>query len=71
MKTIIFSIDGMNCAGCAETVRSLLVRENGVKAAQVSHAPGSARVLFDPTVTDQNHLVATIQLPGYRVTGAL
>ncbi|GAN78600.1 MerR family transcriptional regulator [Acidocella aminolytica] len=68
MKTTTFAIDGMHCEGCAETVRGLLEHEAGVKAVQVGHAPGSARVLFDPAIIDENRLTATIERPGYRVT---
>lgn len=69
MKTMTFSIEGMRCEGCAETVRSLLEREPGVKAAQVSHATRNARVLFDPNLTDAKRLIAIIERPGYRVIG--
>lgn len=68
MKTMIFAVEGMHCDGCAATVRSLLEREPGVKAAQVSHADGNARVLFDPDLIDPSRLIATIERPGYRVT---
>lgn len=67
MKTVTFSIDGMRCEGCAQTVRGLLEREAGVKAAQVTHAPGSARVLFDPALIDESGLAKAIERPGYRV----
>jgi len=70
MKTTTFSIEGMRCEGCAETVRGLLEREVGVKAVQVAHAPGRARVLFDPAIIDEGRLTATIERPGYRVTAA-
>ncbi|HQT61921.1 MerR family DNA-binding protein [Acidiphilium sp.] len=70
MKTKTFSIEGMRCEGCAETVRGLLEREAGVKAVQVAHAPGRARVLFDPAIIDEGRLTATIERPGYRVTAA-
>lgn len=69
MKTLNFAIDGMHCEGCAETVRALLEREIGVKAVQVTHEPGNARVLFDPTVVDEARLSAAIERPGYKVTG--
>lgn len=69
MKTMTFTIEGMHCDGCAETVRSLIEREPGVKAAQVSHATRNARVLFDPDLTNATRLIATIERPGYRVTG--
>ncbi|MDE2392035.1 MAG: MerR family DNA-binding protein [Rhodospirillales bacterium] len=69
MKTQIFSIDGMHCEGCAETVRTLLSREPGVKAVEVSHAPGRARVLYDTAAVSDEQLTKTIERPGYRVTG--
>lgn len=67
MKTQTFSIDGMRCEGCAETVRTLLSREPGVKMAEVSHEPGRARVLFDPAAVSEKQLAALIERPGYRV----
>lgn len=69
MKTMTFTIEGMYCDGCAATVRSLLERQSGVKAAQVSYANRNARVLFDPDLTNTTRLIATIERPGYRVTG--
>lgn len=70
MKTTTFSIEGMRCEGCAETLRGLLEREAGVKAVQVAHTPSHARVLFDPALIDEGRLTATIERPGYRVTAA-
>ncbi len=70
MKTLTFSIDGMHCEGCAETVRVLLSREPGVKAVEVSHAPGQARVLFDPAMLSGEQLTKIIERPGYQVTGS-
>lgn len=68
MKTLNFTIDGMRCEGCAATVRTLLEQETGMKAVQVAHDPGIARVLFDPAAVDETRLVAAIERPGYRVT---
>ena len=67
MKTAIFQIEGMHCDGCAETVRMLVEKEPGVKDLTVSFQDGQARVLYDPQATDEAHLVAAIQRPGYRV----
>ena len=69
MKTATFKIEGMHCDGCAFTVKTLVEKEPGVKAATVSFADGEARVLYDPQATDEDRLAATIQKPGYRVVG--
>ncbi len=67
MKTATFKIEGMHCDGCAETVKTLVEKEPGVKAVTASFADGQARILYDPQAIDEERLVATIQRPGYRV----
>jgi copper chaperone CopZ len=67
MKTLVITIEGMHCDGCAETIKGLLAVEAGVKASTVSFKEGSARVLYDPAVVDEKKLVATIERGGYKV----
>lgn len=67
MKTTIFTIEGMHCDGCALTVKTLVEKEPGVKAATVSFKDSEARVLYDPQATNEDRLAATIERPGYRV----
>lgn len=68
MKTLVISIEGMHCDGCAETVTALLTVETGVKAVTVSYADGRARVLYDPAAADEAKLVAAVERGGYKVT---
>ena len=68
MKTLVISIEGMHCDGCAETIAALLAVEDGVKASTVSFKGGSARVLYDPAAVDEKKIVAAIEKSGYRVT---
>ncbi|MBN8945094.1 MAG: MerR family DNA-binding protein [Rhizobiales bacterium] len=70
MKTTTLKIEGMRCDGCAETIKRLIERQQGVKAAEVSHKEGEARVLYDPLAIDQDRLVAAVQKPGYRVVSS-
>jgi copper chaperone CopZ len=65
MKTATFSIDGMHCEGCAETIEALLRMEPGVQASTVSFEDRSARVLYDPARTSEGRLVAAIACGGY------
>ena len=69
MKTATFRIEGMHCDGCASTVKTLVEKEPGVKAAAVSFKDGEARILYDPQATDEDRLAAAIRKPGYRVAG--
>ncbi len=50
MKTK-FTITGMTCNGCANTVKKLLSNVKGVKDAQVSLAENTAEVTRDENVT--------------------
>jgi copper chaperone len=67
MKTTIFRIEGMNCDGCANTIKTLVEKEPGVRMASVSFAERQARVLYDPQAVQEDRLVETIQRPGFRV----
>jgi copper chaperone CopZ len=69
MKTAIFKIEGMRCDGCAETIKALLEKEPGVRMAAVSFEDRQARVLYEPQTVGEERLVATIEKPGFRVTG--
>jgi len=69
MKSVTFKIQGMHCESCADTIKALLEREPGVKRAAVSFDGGEARIVYDPATTDEDRLVATVERPGYRVTG--
>jgi copper chaperone CopZ len=69
MKTTVFKIEGMNCDACANTIKNLVEREPGVRMVSVSFNERQARVLYDPQAVKEEHLVETIQKPGFRVTG--
>ena len=67
MKTAIFKIEGMNCDACANTIKSLVEKEPGVRMASVSFSERQARVLYDPQAVQEDRLVDAIQKPGFRV----
>ena len=70
MQMMTLKIEGMHCDGCAQTIKTLVEREEGVRAADVSYKDGEARVLYDPQAIDHDRIVAAIQKPGYRVVGS-
>lgn len=71
MNSLTLRIEGMHCDGCAETIKAVVEREPGVRAAAVSFKNGEARILYDPQATSAERLVATVGRLGYRITGRL
>ena len=69
MKSATFKIEGMNCNGCAETIKTLVEKQPGVQMATVSFDEGQARILYDPQAIGDDRLVAVIQEPGFKVVG--
>jgi copper chaperone CopZ len=69
VKTTIFRIEGMNCDACANSIKTLIEKEPGVRMASVSFNERSARVLYDPQAVGEDRLVDVIQQPGFRVVG--
>jgi copper chaperone len=62
MKTTIFKIEGMNCDACANTIKSLLEKEPGVRMASVSFSERQARVLYDPQSVQEDRAGVIDQL---------
>lgn len=67
MKTAVFKIEGMNCDACADTIKSLVEKQPGVRMASVSFSDQLARVLYDPQAVAEDRLVDAIQKPGFKV----
>ncbi|MBZ0149159.1 MAG: cation transporter [Pseudorhodoplanes sp.] len=67
MKTAVFKIEGMNCDACADTIKSLVEKQPGVRMASVSFSDRLARVLYDPQAVAEDRLVDAIQTPGFKV----
>ncbi len=69
MKNATLRIQGMHCNGCAQTIKSLIEKEPGVRMADVSYKEGQARVLYDPQTVSEDRLAELVEKPGYRVVG--
>lgn len=68
MQTIVFSISGMSCAGCVNSVSHILQAQPGVKRVEVSLADATARIGFDPTLVDVHRLRQAVESAGYRAS---
>jgi copper chaperone len=67
MRSVMLRIQGMHCDGCAQTIKTLVEREPGVKSAIVTFESSEARILYDPATTDEKRLVTAVEEPGFRV----
>lgn len=48
MTTIQFTVTGMTCGGCVNSVQNVLTALPGVQSASVTLDPGQANVVYDP-----------------------
>ena len=64
---LVLEIEGMTCAGCAETIRHSIVHAIGVSEARVSWKQGVAEVIYDPDQTDEEQIVEGALRRPYRV----
>jgi copper chaperone CopZ len=68
MQSVILSIQGMHCGGCAQSIKRLLERQPGVESAEVSFETGEAHVRFDPRQLSSQQLVSVLEPPGYQAS---
>jgi copper chaperone len=67
METTAFSVQGMNCDGCAKGIGAALRFLPGVASARVRHDPGEAMVTYDPASVSIDQLKREIEELGYAV----
>jgi len=66
----VFSVTGMDCAGCAANVERALKKVAGVRDAVVNLAAGRATVLYDPGRTGPRDLAKAVRDAGYGVAAS-
>lgn len=57
VRQVRLRISGMTCGHCADTIRAHLLREPGVKDAQIDFASGTGLVSFDPLRTSEDRIL--------------
>ena len=62
-----FSVVGMTCASCAQTIEKSIIKVPGVTAASVNFASNQATIEYDQTKVDDEMLVAAVQATGYKL----
>jgi len=62
-----FSVVGMTCASCAQTIEKAISKVPGVTATSVNFASNQATIEYDQTKVDEEMLVAAVQATGYKL----
>lgn len=60
-----FKIKGMHCASCAATIEKTLKKVAGVSAVEVNYGTETAKLIFDPSMTNPQALSTHIEPIGY------
>jgi len=69
-KQVSLPITGMHCANCSLTIERNLKKLDGVAEANVNYANEKATVIFDPSVLDEEAVIARVRDVGYDVATA-
>jgi copper chaperone CopZ len=62
-------VQGMDCGGCAQRLRTALGRLDGVRAADPDHRAGRVAVRFDPGQIQAGDIAQRVRDVGFEVVG--
>jgi len=65
-REMAVAVEGMHCESCAEKLQDRLKKVAGVHVAAVSFTRHEARILYDPSATDESGLIDEIEKSGFR-----
>ncbi len=69
MKTITMRVEGLRCPSCEALVREAIEELDGVRSAEVSHADGSAVIVYDEQAVSPEAFRVAVEKEGFRVAG--
>lgn len=68
MDKVSLKIGGMTCTGCVSSVTRVLQAVKGVSSVVVSLEKSQADVVYDPHVTQREHLRAAVEDAGFEAS---
>ena len=66
-RTETFSVGGMSCSSCANTVERTLSNLEGVESAKVNYSDSSARVVYKPNTISADQMKEAVEKVGYKL----
>lgn len=70
-RTATFAVENMTCALCPLTVRKAMAAVDGVRSVEIDYAGKTARVVFEPSVTNPDAIAAASTNAGYPATARI
>ena len=64
-RTETYKIKGMHCASCASIIEKTLKKTDGVESVEANYGTEAAKITFNESVTDPQHLSSKIERLGY------
>lgn len=68
MENKKYSVKGMHCASCASIIEKIFKKTEGVHSAEVNYGTETAKVSFDLSKTNPEHLSGKIEKLGYSLS---
>ncbi|MCS7014262.1 MAG: heavy-metal-associated domain-containing protein [Chloroherpetonaceae bacterium] len=68
LQKVSFSVEGMVCTSCEQSIQTKLAKLDGVRSVEASTAKKCAVVEFDASKVSEQELIATIESLGYKAT---
>ena len=67
-RTATFSVGGMSCSSCANTVERTLSKLEGVQSAKVNSSDSSATVAYKPDRVSPDQMKEAVEKVGYNLS---
>ncbi len=68
MQRTVFTVTGMTCQGCVQSVERAVSSLDGVIVARASLEPGVLKIRFDEGRTSTKHLADAVRSAGFGVS---
>jgi copper chaperone CopZ len=69
-NTTTFSVPDIRCGGCANNIRTILARQEGVTGVIADPATKEVSVAYDPARTTEEAIARVLATAGYPAAGA-
>ena len=64
---LVYHVEGMTCDHCEMSIQKGVNELNGIITVEANYEDSTARVVFDPSQTDQKQIAQAIEKRGYKV----
>lgn len=66
---VVYHVSGMTCDHCEESIQKGVAELPGISQVEANHVDSTAKVIFNPSKTDEKAIMAAIEKRGFTVDG--